>query len=308
MGKKRNNKRSKKKKHAPIRALVVFAVLLISLYFLLVPKGSPEAWSVSKGGILNYPQKRGSLTCVRAPLEGGEAYTLEKVTYQSKGLKVYGLLRIPRDKSKVPGMVLLPGAGVPKEGQQGLADVLRQLGYATLTLDQRGHGETDGYVTSIEEDYRTFLRGEEPIQHKMVYDALRAIDCMRSFPEIEDVYIAGESMGGRFAIIAGAIDPSIAGVIGISTAGYRLPATLNQEELRFFKSIDPNTYVSMISPRGLVMIHSENDEVIPIQEAEYTISLAREPKAFYKITTKTHGYTTEMNHYLEKALRNIEIE
>ena len=61
-----------------------------------------------------------------------------------------GLLRIPVSGQnsmakvvRVPGIVLLPGATVTKEREQGLAKYLADLGYATLTLDQRNLGATD---------------------------------------------------------------------------------------------------------------------------------------------------------------------
>ena len=58
-----------------------------------------------------------------------------------------------------------------KEGVQALlGDALNEMGYATLSLDQRGHGETksigDGLIFSFEEDYHfTYSQGKEPIHH-----------------------------------------------------------------------------------------------------------------------------------------------
>lgn len=260
---------------------------------------------VSPEGLLGYTSRRGQVDCQRIPLEGGEDYTLEKVVFESKGLKIYGLLRIPKGVENAPGVVLLPGAQVAKEGEQGLANAMQKLGYASLSLDQRGHGETDGYVASLEEDFLSFSKGVEPVQHKMIYDALRASDCMRTFRELDRnrIYMGGESMGGRFAIIAGALDESIAGVLAISTSGYRLSPGMDREQQRFITSIDPNAYVSRISPRKIVMIHSKNDRVVHVEDAQATFEKALGPKAFYTIQADTHGYHPEMDAYLAREFR-----
>ncbi|MEE9594526.1 MAG: alpha/beta hydrolase [Candidatus Hydrothermarchaeales archaeon] len=303
MGKKKNKIRKKKaKKNSPLRAIGILLGLLALMGLILMPKANPEEWKVSPDGLLEYPAKRSRIDCQRTPLEDGDDYTLDKVIFESKGLTVYGLLRIPKGVKNPPGMVLLPGAQVTKEGQQALAKSMQKLGYASLSLDQRGHGETGGYVASMEEDFRSFIGDVEPVQHKMVYDALRAVDCMGTFDELDHkrIYIGGESMGGRFAIIAGGIDKSIAGVLAISTSGYRLPSGLPSDQLRFFTSIDPNSYISKISPRKLVMIHSKNDSVVPIDDARITFEKAHEPKAFYTIKVGTHhGYHPDMDEYIK---------
>jgi hypothetical protein len=299
---KRRRARERGDKSNPLRAAAIFLGLLVALVLFMMPRGSPVEWRVTPDGLIEYPSKRGRIDCQRTAMESGDDYILDKVVYESKGLKIYGLLRIPKSVERVPGIVLLPGAQVTKEGEQNLARTLQRLGYATLALDQRGHGETNGYVASIEEDFFSFSRGIEPVQHKMIYDALRAIDCMRSFDELDEnrIYVGGESMGGRFAIIAGAIDQDIVGVLAISTSGYRLPTGLDREQLRFITSIDPNAYISMISPRKLIMIHSKNDKVVPIEDALATFKKAREPKAFYTIDAETHGYHRDMDVYLAR--------
>ncbi|MBN1134702.1 MAG: acetylxylan esterase [Methanosarcinaceae archaeon] len=111
------------------------------------------------------------------------------------------------------GIVLLPGAGVTKEEDHGLAFKLSKMEYASLLFDQRNLG-----VIDPNKDLEIFKEGTEPIEYKMVYDALKAVDLLRDRPEIIDdkIAIIGSTNGGRFAIIATSIDPSIKGVVGIS--------------------------------------------------------------------------------------------
>jgi len=178
------------------------------------------------------------------------------------------------------------------------------MGYATLTLDQRNQGGVN-----FERDLELFRAGLEPVEYLMVYDALKAADVLSVQPEIdpERLAILGESNGGRFAIIAGALDPSLKGVIGISTSGYGTeeldPAgTTDPEVYRFRLSIDPDTYLSALPPSRLVMMHSFNDTVISHELALRTFDLAKEPKAMYNTTEETHGYTASMRSDLEKEL------
>src|SRR5659263_672513 len=101
----------------------------------------------------------------------------------------------------------------------------------------------------INYDYNLWKNKSEPVEHKMVFDALRSVDVLRQEPSIdpERIAIVGESNGGRFAIIAAAIDPGISGVIGISTSGYDIESQIgditDENLIRFDRSIDPETYL-----------------------------------------------------------------
>ncbi len=159
-----------------------------------------------------------------------------------------GLLRLPSSEKKVPAVVLLPGATVPKEGTQGLAQILSGMGYASLGIEQRNRG---GVNTQY--DFGLFKDGKEPVEYKMVFDALRAVNVLKQDTRIDANRIA---------------------VIGISTSGYDMEAQLagvrDETALRFYRSIDPDTYLNSLPPRKLVMMHSVNDSIIPIELAENT--------------------------------------
>jgi fermentation-respiration switch protein FrsA (DUF1100 family) len=68
-------------------------------------------------------------------------------------------------------------------------------------------------------------------------------------------------------------------------------------------SVDPDNYVSDISPNRLVMIHSENDTMVNIADARITFDLAKEPKKFYAVTDCGHGYCEKMHDDLKEALK-----
>ena len=80
---------------------------------------------------------------------------------------------------------------------------------------------------------------------------------------------------------------------------------MDPNTIRFYKSIDPETYLSKIPPRKLVMFHSINDPVIPYEYANSTYEKALQPKSFYTVKCHMHGLCTDMDASLEKELTNM---
>lgn len=328
-GKKTKNVSSGAKAPKPVIFLFGFLFILAGIFGVLYNPANSEAegaaWTVSEEGILSFPQRgEAAFTAeVTGDLYAPESEdSLKLLTFESRGENVRALLRIPAGSSTassspensspapssgVPGIVLLPGAGVSKEKEQGLAAELSKMGYVTLTLDQRNFG-----AINPSGDLELFKAGLEPLEYKMVYDALKAADVLSAQPEIdpEKLAIVGESNGGRFAIIACALEPSLRGVVGISTAGYGSgeidPSQVKDPEVyRFYRSIDPETYLPELPPARFVLLHSSNDTLIPHEMALGTFSLAGAPKAMYNVSEATHGYTASMHPYLEKELALI---
>lgn len=320
-GKSKKTKNVSAGARAPKTTILLFGFLLIlaGIFGVLYNPANSEtdevAWAVSEDGILSFSQRGEAAFTVEVieDLYAPESEdSLKLLTFESRGDKIRALLRIPAESSPVnssgvPGIVLLPGAGVSKEKEQGLASELSKLGYATLTLDQRNFG-----AINPGGDFELFKAGLEPLEYKMVYDALKAADVLAAQPEIdpERLAILGESNGGRFAIIACALEPSLRGVVGISTAGYGTgeigPSLVKEPDAyRFYRSIDPATYLPKLPPARLVLLHSSNDTVIPHEMALGTFALAGNPKAMYNVSETSHGYTASMYPYLEEELALI---
>ena len=287
-----------------IASIIIIVVILISG---CVTKQAQD-WAVTSEGMLKYPKCTPEYQLTT--LETADNYTLYKVTFTSRGTEISGLMRMPVAPAGklVPGVVLLPGATVTKEGEQGLAKYLCSLGYASIAIDQRNLG-----VVDIQGDLQMFLNGEEPTEHKMVHDALAAAAVLRAQPGIdaERIVYAGESNGARFGIIACALDPEARGVIAISTCGYGIEDAIasgrlnDPEEIRFYRSIDPDTYLDKIPPRKFVMIHSLNDTVIHYENALRTYAKGDKPKELHTVGTATHGYCKEMDAFIKTELEEM---
>ena len=288
-----------------IKILLILLIILsgIDIYLKFNTK---EKYYVDSDNIIHH-ENRPKIEFTRQLVEDRENYTKEKIIINSKETKIYGYLFLRKLKGKVPGVIFLPAAQATKEGAATESKIFLKNGFAVLTIAQRGIGETDGYVPGIEQDYNNFINNRETTQSLMVYDALRLFDIFNSIENIDKnkIVISGESMGGRTAIIAGGIEKKIKGVLIISSSGYESPKKNNETANNFLDSINPNNYIYRISPRKLIMIHSENDTVIPIKDAEYTFSLAKEPKEFIKIKNCNHGYCDEMSSTINESLNNL---
>ena len=313
------------KKNNLYLGLAVLFVLTIAGIFYFKPftaskkveekinKNDKITWMVDKNGYLYYPSAREQIKFQRENLNKTGNLLISRVVYPSTKGNIYGLLVLPKSASNLmPGVVLLPGAGVGKESELKLAEKISEIGAAVLTIDQRGVGETDGKFPTLDEDYASFLASQEPYQHLMVYDALRGLDLLYSAPFVDPnrIVIVGESLGGRIAIIAAAIDRNIKGVLVISSAGFRsigFKGGRDNMKNAFIDSIDSDHYINLITPRKLVMIHNIQDKNIPIQSAINSFSLAQQPKRFIYVndTTCNHGYCDSMYDGLVEGLQFV---
>lgn len=293
--------------------LAIFLVVVFARHFndIIAPLKPSDKWDITEEGLLTYPQNRGAVEYTKTVLNDTAQVELSKIVYKSKGENIYALLRVPKTPEKrKSAIILLPGAAVTKEAMQDRAAKFAEWGYVTLTIDERGNtGETGGGISSMDDEYATFIDNREPVTHKMVFDVLRAYDFLAEQDNVDSKNIAvfGESMGGRFAIMAAAVEPRIKAVAGMSTAGYdSLEKQFeNGDVARFFKAIDPDAYIAKISPRHVLMVHSANDSIIPIDMAKKTFSNALEPKKFVTVGCKTHGWCDEMAPMMKEEMKAI---
>lgn len=310
-----------KRKHLKKIIMLFAVILLISITVLfLTNKTNTNETSTNKNiysyynGSMSYSQDREIPKFKKSFNHSEESYDVYNIDFTSRNFinfttHIYGLLFMPKNGEKLPGVVLLPGGGVSKETESKLAGIIAEKGYAVLTIDQRGIGQTGGYYLSIQEDYGVFSKGFEPIQYLSVYDVLRTYDVLKQVKKVDsnNIIIIGESMGGRYATIATALDNRIKGLILISSSGFNIQYNSSEEYNGFLLSIDPDQYIKKISPRPVVMIHNINDTIIPIQNAKITYTKAKEPKVFYVVSDKdcTHGYCDAMYEYLVKSLKEL---
>lgn len=260
-------------------------------------------WSLSENGKVSFSLERPvKYNIYNNTIDDGQI--LKSLSYSNGNKKINALLRLPNATEKVPGIVILPDANVTKKEQQLLAKDLANFGYASITIDQRNLG-----IVNNEEDLNLFKNNQEPVEYAMIADALMSVNILKEQKEVnaDQIVMIGISNGGRVAIITTSIDSTIKGVVGISTSGYGTNniTNINKTALKFYSSIDPDTYIVDISPRNVVLMHAINDKIIPYSLAKNTFNLAKEPRIFYTFNNSIHGYDPTTKEDLKTALTMI---
>lgn len=147
-----------------------------------------------------------------------------EINYQNlySGSRIYGILCVPKTKGKYPALLRVPGAGIRSyEGDVSIAE----KEYITLEIGIHGIPVTMDRVV-----YDNLVKGalnryhyngwdrKNNVYFKRVYLAcLKAVDFIFSLPEFdgENIVVQGSSQGGALAIVTGALDKRIKGVISI---------------------------------------------------------------------------------------------
>lgn len=224
-------------------------------------------------------------------------------------IKIFGYLLLPEilgKNEKLPGILTLPAGQATKDHHLPLALELAKKGNVVLTIDQRGVGDTGGRFLSYQEDYLLYAQSNGSMQHLAVFDVLRCVDLLRDLENVNDenIIIVGESMGGRYGMIATAIDKGIKGFIGISTAGLGV-IDEGKPYSPYLLSIDPDSYVSSIYPRDLYLLHCKNDSVVPIDSAKNTMMKYGIEENLIEFEGCNHGYNPVMEKQFYDLLNSI---
>ncbi|HUL62372.1 MAG TPA: acetylxylan esterase [Methanocella sp.] len=297
-------------------AAVTLVVVLIIAYLLFFAGQGPapgappgHLWSLDSAGLLTFADRGPNTFNIMINREDKPGYYLSEVTFESFNDSVYALLRVPKNVSRPPVVIVLPAASVNKEADSAMAEALCSWGYASLTLDERGNnGSTPGpSPMDLDSGYGAFTGGGDPVQYKQVYDVLRGYDCIRSEADLDsdNVAVLGESMGGRFAIISAALEPGLKAAIGISTGPYGLAGN-DDASRRFLKSIEPAGYLSQLPPRKVIFFHFAGDPIIPVSLDRQLYDAASQPKAWHQYNGTVHGvYSDVYAPDLHEELRSV---
>lgn len=204
-----------------------------------------------------------------------------------------------------PGIVIVHGAGSRKENHADFARLATVNGWAALTFDLPGHGESEGEMTGSAVD--------DVISMARLLSAQGGVDPGR-------VAVRGSSLGGFLAICAASAAPEIAGVIAICPAGEDHLADgvrAGRLEMRVGDPLDLEAWltaqdvgdaVERIAGRPLILMHAEGDTQIPSDHSEELYGRAGEPR---KLVIVAGGAHTTVQHDPElqaMALRWLERE
>ncbi len=258
---------------------------------------------------------------------------MKNVTIQTgNNQKIKGTLFVPKKLlEKNPAVLFLHGWSSDRQGYRFRAEPLTKLGFICLTIDLRGHGESDGKL-------------EEFSRNDHLQDALAAYDFLASQKNVdpENISVVGTSYGGNLAAM-------LSGKRSIKNVALRAPALYTNKNLDvptakliadreedFFEGLRPEE--NNLSLTGVKNIHgnfaiieSERDQVIPhsiidmylevaggnamhivIKDADHQLSKGEWKRKFikhlvefFKSTDKTHktDMTSKTNKNPETLLR-----
>lgn len=235
----------------------------------------------------------------------------EEIEFLSKDeLLLRGWL-ILKDKD-YPTIILCHGLGTNKSDLLEIAEFIYREGFNVFLFDFRGHGESQGKISSFGYLEQRDLEG--------------AIDYL--YPKIENknLGVFGLSMGGAVAIMVSAKDERIKVVISdsaykdlyssmvhLAKSFYHLPKfpfniLLNIAYFLCFgispKKVSPQKAISQISPRAVFIINGEKDKQIPSDNAYSLFEKANPPKEIWVIPEADHGegYILYPEEYSQKII------
>ena len=116
----------------------------------------------------------------------------EKVTFNSRGDEIVGVLFLPEMAAQLPALIICHGALEFKENYFELSEYLVKRGIAVLAIDMHGHGESEGERYHVNMD-------------EWVADIRAAIKFLESRAEVDGNRIGafGLSSGGTAILEAG---------------------------------------------------------------------------------------------------------
>lgn len=232
-------------------------------------------------------------------------------TLKVDNLNLPGELYLPETTRKPsPGLCLCHGipSGQPGSsddtGYPGLAEKFCAAGFISLIFSFRGAGEAQGNL-----DMLGWTR-----------DLKVAIDYLASLPEVDKsrLCLLGSSAGAAISVYVAANDPRVSSLVTFAcpsefsflTDERQARATIDHfrsigvirdpsfppsvaEWLDGFKAVSPLRWIDKISPRPLLLIHGDKDNLVPVEHARKLYEKAGEPKELVIIPGAGHRLRLE---------------
>lgn len=204
-----------------------------------------------------------------------------------------------------------------------LAVPLIEAGFRVLLFDFRAHGTSDGRFISV--------------GHHEARDILGAVEYLKNRQEVDASRIAvvGFSMGAAAAIRAAAASPDIAAVVADSAFAdfvdavrygfarvHRVPsypfAPVALELGRWLVRVDPRQIrpvdaIGSLAPRPILIVHGEEDDIVPLEHAHQLFAAAGHPRELWTVPGATHAgareadpeaYVARLVSFLRASLAN----
>lgn len=230
------------------------------------------------------------------PEDAGFAYQDVSIT-TSKGVRLHGWF-VPAKQTKATVLFLHGNAGNISHRLDSIA-IFRELGLDVFIIDYRGYGQSEG----------------KPSETGTYLDARAAWEYLVNDRQIapDEIVIFGRSLGGAVASwLAAQVAPGAVILESSFTSApdmaYRLYPFLPVRLLTRLKYPVKENVKSLSSP--LLVVHSQQDEIIPFDMGESIFAAAPEPKQMLKLTGDHNGgfminrdrYQAVLGEFLDRHL------
>lgn len=237
--------------------------------------------------------------------------TIRLTTYD--GVELAANLYLPEQMEAewVPGLIVCHGFGSRKERHAAFGQLAASQGFAALIMDLRGHGESGGELDG-----------------NVFNDVAAAHAYMQNRPEVNPTSIAvrGSSLGGWLAIHTAAHLKDVAPVVAICPTNEALLMMLMEEMgmtqrghpspvipeppprvnvnsmMQLLYRLDLAKAARRIHPRPFLLIHCEDDDVVPAFISQNLYNDIPEPKTLWLLPDGNHDFAQHDPHTNERAL------
>ncbi len=220
--------------------------------------------------------------------------------------------------SRPEGMILAHGVNANRAYLVPQADVLFELGYHVLMFDLRGHGRSQGHLLTY--------------GYSEALDVRAAADYLLAVPGVRRVAAIGHSLGGAAVVRAAAEDDRLQAIViqssysslpqaiqdnfdGFSILPRRpflpLIVALSEARLGFqIAQVDSTRDLAQMSPRPVLVIHSDSDTMFPLRHAQEMYEAAQGDKELWVVSGLPHvnpitgneaEYYRRIRNFLEAA-------
>jgi fermentation-respiration switch protein FrsA (DUF1100 family) len=212
----------------------------------------------------------------------------ERVTFQSEGRKISGVLHLP-DRERPPCVIASHGLLSSKESEKyvALGERMSGEGIAMIRFDFRGIGESEG----LEED--------NTISKKLA-DLSSALEFTRSRPDLGNrIGLVGSSLGGFLSLINASRDRAVGAVVVWATPLHLDDLGSKEQEddyplppEAFFDDLTKHRLLSFLpGVSNCLVIHGEKDELVPVEQALGIFYHLGSPKEAHLIGEADHRFT-----------------
>jgi len=271
----------------------------------------------------------GSDFVIKETLPNGTNYEQFIASYQSEGLKIYGLLTTPLDPKPsdgFPAIVFIHGY-IPPQEYSTTGDYptyqarLARNGFVTFKPDLRGHGQSEGDPVSAH------------YSEKYVVDTMHAISYLKNHPDVntEKIGYWGHSNGGEIGLRIVTISKDIkaasfwAGVVGsykdmLETYNDQISFLKNEdnpliqehglpsENPQFWKKIDPYYFLNYISA-PIQLQHGTSDSSVPIElslSLKKSLEEAGKDVQYFEYPGDNHNISNNVNLAWQRTITFFE--